>query len=72
MLDGRSNAYVEAMNGMLQQINRTARGFRTVKDFVAIAYLRMSKLKNLPRNPMQSATRLRSTTYRSTGNGRAA
>jgi transposase len=64
MLDGRSNAYVEAMNGMLQQTKRAARGFRTVKNFVAIAYLRMSKLKNLPRNPMQPAAPLRSTTYR--------
>ena len=61
----RPNAYVEAMNGMLQQTKRAARGFRTVKNFVAIAYLRMSKLKNLPRNPMQpSAAPLRSTTYR--------
>ena len=64
MLDGRSNAYVEAMNGMLQQVKRAARGFRTVKNFVAIAYLRMSKLKNLPQNPMQKATPLRSTIYR--------
>lgn len=48
MLDGRSNAYVEAMNGMLQQTKRAARGFRTVKNFAAIAYLRMSKLKHLP------------------------
>jgi len=40
-LDGRSNAYVEAMKGMLQQDKRAARGFRTVKNFVAIAYLRM-------------------------------
>ena len=52
MLDGRSNAYVEAMNGMLQQVKRAARGFRTLKNFVAIAYLRISKLKNLPTNPM--------------------
>lgn len=29
MLDGRSNAYVEAMIGMLQQVKRAARGFRT-------------------------------------------
>ena len=64
MLDGRSNAYVEAMNGMLQQVKRAARGFRTVKNFVAIAYLRMSKLKNLPQNPMQPAAPLRSTIYR--------
>ena len=65
MLDGRSNAYVEAMNGMLQQVKRAARGFRTVKNFVAIAYLRMSKLKNLPANPLQpAAAPLRSTIYR--------
>lgn len=55
MLDGRSNAYVEAMNGMLQQTKTAARGFRTVKNFVAIAYLRMSKLKHLPANPLRHA-----------------
>ena len=55
MLDGRSNAYVKAMNGLLQQTNTAARGFRTVKNFVAIAYLRMSKLKHLPQNPLRSA-----------------
>jgi transposase len=55
MLDGRSNAYVEAMKGMLQQTKTAARGFRTVKNFVAIAYLRMSKLKHLPANPLRPA-----------------
>ena len=44
------------MNGMLQQTKRAARGFRTIKNFVAIAYLRMSKLKPLPINPLRSAT----------------
>ena len=44
MLDGRSNAYVEAMNGTLQQTKRAARGFRTAVNFIAIAYLRMTKL----------------------------
>ena len=57
MLDDRSNAYVEAMNGQLQLAKRAARGFRTSKNFIAIAYLRMSKLKHLPPNPMLSATR---------------
>ena len=42
MLDNRSNAYVEAMNGLLQQAKRAARGFRTATHFIAIAYLRMS------------------------------
>jgi transposase len=55
MLDNRSNAYVEAMNGLLQQAKRAARGFRTATYFIAIAYLRMSKLKHLPANPMQLA-----------------
>lgn len=67
MLDGRTNAYVEAMNGMLQQTKRAARGFRTVKNFAAIAYLRMSRLKHMPQNPMRSAAPLMKagTRYRS-------
>ena len=55
MLDGRSNAYVEAMNGLLQQAKRAARGFKTASNFIAIAYLRMSRLKHLPVNPLQPA-----------------
>ena len=55
MLDNRSNAYVEAMNGLLQQAKRAARGFRKATYFISIAYLRMSKLKHLPSNPMQLA-----------------
>jgi transposase len=58
MLDGRSNAYVEAMNGLLQQTKTAARGFRTVENFIAIAYLRMSKLKHLPDNPLVPAVPL--------------
>lgn len=55
MTDNRSNAFVEAMNGLLQQAKRAARGFRTAKNFIAIAYLRMSKLKHLPPHPFASA-----------------
>ena len=55
MLDGRSNAYVEAMNGLLQQVKTAARGFRDVTNFIAVAYLRMSKLKHLPTNPLVPA-----------------
>lgn len=55
MLDGRSNAYVEAMNGMLQQTKTAARGFRCIENFISIAYLRMSKLKHLPANPFVPA-----------------
>ena len=40
------NAFVEAMNGLQQQSQ--ARRFRTGRNFIAIAYLRLSKLKHLP------------------------
>ena len=55
MTDHRSNAYVEAMNGLLQQAKRAARGFRTSTNFIAIAYLRMSRLKHLPAHPFAPA-----------------
>lgn len=55
MLDNRSNAFVEAMNGLLQQAKRAARGFRTTGNFIAIAYLRMSKLAHLPVHPFMPA-----------------
>lgn len=55
MLDHRSNAFVESMNGLLQQAKRAARGFRTAKNFIAMAYLRMSKLSNLPASPLARA-----------------
>jgi transposase len=55
MTDHRSNAFVEAMNGLLQQAKRAARGFRTSKNFIAIAYLRMSRLKRLPAHPFAPA-----------------
>jgi transposase len=55
MLDGRSTAYVEAMNGMLQQAKRVAHGCRSAANFIAIAYLRMPKLDHLPANHLQAA-----------------
>ena len=51
MLDNRSNAFVEAMNGLMQQAKRAARGFRTATNFINIAYLRLSKLTHLPASP---------------------
>ena len=56
MLDHRSNAFVESMNGQLQQAKRAARGYRTAKNFIAIAYLRLSHLKNLPVHPFAVTT----------------
>ncbi|NNM66358.1 MAG: ISL3 family transposase, partial [Burkholderiales bacterium] len=55
MRDHRSNAFVEAMNGLLQQAKRAARGYRTAGNFIAVAYLRMSKLKHLPPHPFAAA-----------------
>lgn len=55
MLDGRSNAYVKAMNGQLRQEKTAARGLRNLDNFIAIAYLRMSKLAHLPKNHMVPA-----------------
>lgn len=55
MLDHRSNAFVEAMNGLMQQAKRAARGFRTAANFIAIAYLRLGKLTHLPVSPFVPA-----------------
>jgi len=55
MLDHRSNAFVEAMSGLMQQAKRAARGFRTAANFIAIAYLRLSKLTRLPASPFLPA-----------------
>lgn len=54
MTDNRSNAFVEAMNGLLQQAKRAARGFRTARNFIAIAYLvpdRKVVFSNFPKAP---------------------
>ncbi len=59
MLDHRSNAFVESMNGQLQQAKRAARGYRTAKNFIAIAYLRLARLKNLPAHPFGAAAATR-------------
>ncbi len=55
MVDHRNNAFALAMNGLLQQAKRAARGFRTSANFIAIAYLRLSKLTHLPNSPFATA-----------------
>ena len=55
MLQARTNAYVESMNGLLQQAKRAARGFRNTKNLIEIAYIRMSKLAHLPASPFEPA-----------------
>jgi hypothetical protein len=47
------------MNGQLQQAKRAARGYRTAKTFIAIAYLRLSRLKCLPAHPFAVAAIVR-------------
>lgn len=54
--DHRSNAIVGAMNGLLQQAKRAAQGFRTSTNFIAIVYLRMSKLTHQPAHSFAPAT----------------
>ncbi|MCC7101243.1 MAG: ISL3 family transposase [Rubrivivax sp.] len=58
MLDHRSNAFIEAMNGLMQQAKRAASGFRTATNFIAIAYLRLGKLTHLPTSPFVPAVAL--------------
>jgi transposase len=55
MLDHRSNAFVEAMNGQLQLAKRAARGYRSAQYFIHIAYLRLAKLAHLPASPFAPA-----------------
>lgn len=55
MFEHRSNAFVEAMNGLLQQARRAARGFKNAATFINIACLRMGKLTHLPASPFVPA-----------------
>jgi hypothetical protein len=55
MLGLRSNALVEAMNGLLQQAKRAARGIRTAANVSNIAYLRLGKLTHLADSPCAAA-----------------
>ncbi|WP_200228221.1 hypothetical protein [Rubrivivax gelatinosus] len=47
------------MNGRLQQAKRAARGRSTAKNFIAIGYLRLSHLKNVPAHPFSAAAPVR-------------
>jgi transposase len=55
MFEHRSNAFVEAMNGFLQQAERAARRFRNAATFISIAYLRMGKLTDQLTSPFAPA-----------------
>lgn len=51
MVAHNANAFVEAMNCLLQQAKRAARGCSTSKNFIALAHLRMSELSHIPPSP---------------------
>ena len=53
---GLSNGFVEAMNAQIQAAKARAKGYATVRNLIAIAYLLCAKLKNLPRNPWLTPT----------------
>lgn len=57
MPENRSHAFVESMNGLMPQAQRAARGYRTSKNFLAVAYLRLPRLKHLPAHPFAAAVR---------------
>jgi hypothetical protein len=40
---------------LMQNAKRATRGFRRRRNFIAIAYLRLSKLKHLPADPFEHA-----------------
>ena len=42
----------------VQLAKRAARGYRTAGNFIAIAYLRLSRLKNLPAHPFSAAAKV--------------
>jgi len=44
-----TNGFLEAINGIIQSLKRTARGYRNTDNFVTMIYLRCGKLQfNLP------------------------
>ena len=46
---GGTNGLLEAINGIIQSLKRTARGYRNTDNFIAMIYLRCGKLEfNLP------------------------
>jgi len=51
MRDHRSNGFVGAITGMMQQAKRAARGYRTASNFIAIASHQLGRLTHLPISP---------------------
>jgi len=51
-----SGAYAEALNGIIQNAQTSARGYATSTNMIAFIYLIAGKPSHLPRNPSRYAT----------------
>ncbi len=51
-----SNGSVEAINGLIQAAKARARGYRTTRNFINMAYLVAGRLKNLPASPYHTTS----------------
>ncbi len=51
-----SNGGVEAINGLIQAAKARARGYRTTRNFINMAYLVAGRLKNLPASPYHTTS----------------
>jgi transposase len=52
-----SNGGVEANNGLIQAAKARARGYRTTRNFIHMAYLVAGRLKHLPASPYDTTSR---------------
>lgn len=53
-----SNGGVEAINGLIQAAKARARGYRTTRNFINMAYLVAGRLKHLPASPYDTTSRV--------------
>ena len=53
-----SNGGVEAINGLIQAARARARGYRTTRNFINMAYLVAGRLKHLPASPCDTTSRV--------------
>lgn len=51
-----SNGGVEAINGLIQAAKARARGYRTTRNFINMAYLVAGRLKHLPASPYDTTS----------------
>ena len=53
-----TNGGVEAINGLIQAAKARARGYRTTRNFINMAYLVAGRLKHLPVSPYDTTSRV--------------